>query len=327
MKYFALVGTAGYIAPRHMQAIYDTGNKLALAYDHSDSVGILDSYFPDTAYFTEFEIFDRHYSKILREGQRVDYLSVCTPNYLHDSHIRYGLRMGSDVICEKPLVLNPWNVDALSVAEQQLGHRIYTILQLRLHPAIAVLKQMVDATAADHIFDIDLTYITPRGQWYYVSWKGNESKSGGVATNIGIHFFDMLQWIFGDATTNIVNIRSHDHVAGILGLKRARVRYFLSINAKHSALCTGTETTDIPTLRTTHTSPRTYRHLSVDGHEVDFSSGFDNLHTESYRRILDGKGFGIADARSSIQMAYDIRHATPAGLKGDYHPILVKSEK
>lgn len=308
MKYFGLVGAAGYIAPRHLRAISETGGELILSYDKNDSVGILDSYFPETAFFTEFEMFDRHFSKLLRQGRRVDYLTVCTPNYLHDAHIRYGLRMGTDVICEKPLVLNPWNVDALAESERETGRRIYTILQLRLHPAIAAMKRMVDATPADHTFDIDLTYITSRGKWYYASWKGDESKSGGVATNIGVHFFDMLQWVFGEVGRNVVNVRSHDRVAGVMELRRARVRYFLSINAEH-----------LPE-ESVAAGRRTCRRLTIDGEEVDFTIGFENLHTESYRRILSGEGFGVADARAAVEMVYDIRHITPVGLTGDYHP-------
>lgn len=309
MKNFALIGVAGYVAPRHLRAISGTGNRLVAAYDKFDSVGILDSYFPDTAFFTEQELFDRHCTKLKGTEKEIDYLSICTPNYLHDAHTRYGLRMGADVICEKPLVLNPWNIDGLKKMEQETGHRIYTILQLRLHESIIALKQKVDSAPRNKIYDVELTYITSRGNWYYTSWKGDEHKSGGVATNIGIHFYDMLQWVFGNVKSNIVHVSTHDRVAGYLELDRARVRYFLSINADtlpQSALEDG---------------KRTYRAINIDGEEFEFSQGFTELHTESYRRILSGEGFGVDDARAAINMVYDIRNAQPVGLKGDYHPM------
>jgi len=310
-KRFALIGAAGFIAPRHLCAIRDTGNELVAAYDKFDSVGILDSFFPDASFFVENEIFDRHLSKLKRQGTPVDVVSVCSPNYLHDAHIRYGLRLGANVICEKPLVLNPWNIDALLEAERETGGKVYTILQLRLHNAIRLLKKRVEEGAQDKVYDVDLVYITSRGNWYYTSWKGDERKSGGVATNIGVHFYDMLTYIFGSVKQNVVHIRSHDRVAGFLQLERARVRYFLSINVE-----------TIP-VEIRATGKRTYRSFSMEDTEVEFSDGFTDLHTQSYRDILAGDGFGLEEARSSIEIVHDIRHATPVGLTGDYHPLAI----
>ena len=309
MKNFGLIGVGGYIAPRHLRAIKDTGNCLVAAYDKFDSVGIMDSYFPAASFFTEQELFDRHCTKLQNTDQHIDYISICTPNYLHDAHIRYGLRLGADVICEKPLVLNPWSIDALIKEEKATGHRINTILQLRLHQSIVALKKKIDEGPKNKIYDVDLTYITSRGNWYYTSWKGDVHKSGGVATNIGVHFYDMLSWIFGKVTRNTVHISSHDRVAGYLEFERARVRYFLSINADH-----------LPP-NAVQGEKRTYRTIKIDGEELEFSVGFTELHTESYKLILDGKGFGIEDARNAINIVYDIRNAQPIGLKGDYHPL------
>lgn len=309
MKNFALIGAAGYIAPRHMRAIKDTNNRLVAAYDKFDSVGILDSYFPEAAFFTEFEIFDRHCSKIKNSEQKLDYVSICTPNYLHDAHIRYSLRLGADVICEKPLVLNPWNIDQLKTIETETGHRINTILQLRLHESIVNLKNKIDNAPKNKIFDVDLTYITSRGNWYYTSWKGDVHKSGGIATNIGVHFYDMLQWVFGKVTRNVVHVMSHDRCAGYLELEKARVRYFLSINANN-----------LPA-NAVQGEKRTYRTINIDGEEFEFSQGFTELHTESYRKILEGKGFGIEDAREAVNIVHTIRNSQPIGLKGDYHPL------
>lgn len=309
MKNFAIIGVAGYIAPRHLRAVKDTGNNLAAAYDVFDSVGIMDSFFPDASFFTEFELFDRHLSKMKREEKGIDYLSICTPNYLHDAHIRYGLRLGADIICEKPLVLNPWNIDALIVAERESGKKVNTILQLRLHPAIQKLRERVAASPADKIYDVDLTYITSRGNWYYTSWKGDERKSGGVATNIGVHFYDMLSWVFGGLRGNIVHVSSHDRVAGILEFEKARVRYFLSINEEtlpQEAKITG---------------KRTFRSMQMEGEEIEFSDGFTELHTDSYRKIMAGEGFGLEDAKTAVEIVHGIRHATLVGLKGDYHPL------
>jgi UDP-N-acetyl-2-amino-2-deoxyglucuronate dehydrogenase len=309
MKNFAIIGVGGYIAPRHLRAIKDTGNNLVAAYDKFDSVGLLDSYFPDTAFFTEQELFDRHCTKLKGTDKQIDYVAICTPNYLHDAHMRYGLRLGADVICEKPLVLNPWNVDALKKVEEIEGKRINTILQLRLHQSIIDLKKKIDESPKDKIFDVELTYITSRGNWYYSSWKGDNHKSGGIATNIGVHFYDMLQWVFGKATNSVVHVASHDRVAGFLELERARVRYFLSINAEH-----------LPA-NAVQGEKRTFRTINIDGDEFEFSGGFTELHTESYRHILAGNGFGIDDARNAIDIVYDIRQAQPIGLKGDYHPL------
>lgn len=309
MKNFAIIGVGGYIAPRHLKAIKDTGNNLLSAYDRFDSVGIMDSYFPEAAFFTEQELFDRHNAKLQRTENRLDYVTVCTPNYLHDSHTRYGLRLGCDVICEKPIVLNPWNIDALEKMEQETGHNVYTILQLRLHDSIVALKKKIDEGPKDKVYDVDLTYITSRGLWYYTSWKGDVHKSGGVATNIGVHFYDMLSWIFGPVQENIVHVASHDRVAGFLRLKNARVRYFLSINAEH-----------LPA-NAVQGEKRTYRTIMIDGEEFEFSQGFTELHTKSYEKILAGEGFRVSEARNCINIVHTIRNATPVGLKGDYHPM------
>ncbi|MBK7872917.1 MAG: Gfo/Idh/MocA family oxidoreductase [Saprospiraceae bacterium] len=310
MKNFLLIGAAGFVASRHMRAIRDTGNNLIAALDPNDSVGIIDSHFPDAAFFTEFERFDRYASKLKREGVAIDYVSVCTPNYLHDAHIRFGLRIGADVICEKPLVLNPWNLDALADIEEESGKRINTILQLRLHPVIQELKQKVENAAPGKVFDVDLTYITSRGNWYYTSWKGNKEKSGGIATNIGIHFFDMLQWVFGDVKENVVHLHTHDRAAGYIEMEKARVRWFLSINYD-----TIPEAIKI-------TGARTFRSITVDGEEVEFSEGFTDLHTLSYRSALEGNGYGLFDSAAAIQMAYDIRNAQPVGIDEDSHPLV-----
>ena len=309
MKNFAIIGVGGSIAPRHLKAIKDTGNVMVSAYDPKDSVGIMDSYFPNAAFFTEFELFDRHNTRLIEKGTNIDYVTICTPNYLHDAHTRYGLRMGADVICEKPMVLNPWNIDALEKVEQTTGRKAYTILQLRLHDSIAALKKKIDEGPKDKIYDVDLTYITARGDWYYTSWKGNISKSGGIATNIGIHFYDMLSWIFGPVTKNVVHVMTHDRVAGYLEMKKARVRYFLSINAE-----------TLPP-NAVQGEKRTYRTIMIDGSEFEFSVGFNELHTKSYEKILAGEGFRISEARNCIEIVYDIRNAKPIGLVGDYHPL------
>jgi UDP-N-acetyl-2-amino-2-deoxyglucuronate dehydrogenase len=310
MKNFALIGAAGYIAPRHMRAIKDTENNLIAAMDKNDSVGIIDSYFPNAAFFTEFERFDRHLEKIKRSIEHnLNYVSICSPNYLHDAHIRFGLRYGTDVICEKPIVLNPWNIDALQEIEKETGNNVYNILQLRLHDSIKKVKKMVDEGPKDKIYDFDLTYQTSRGSWYYTSWKGNSEKSGGIATNIGVHFFDMLGWIFGDVKKNVVNVHTHDRAAGYLEFDRARVRWFLSIN--YDTLPEDVKARGL----------RTYRSMTIDGEEIEFSGGFTELHTDSYKDILAGGGFRIEESRKAIQTVYDIRHAEPIGLKGDYHPF------
>lgn len=309
MSNFALIGAAGYIAPRHLKAIKDTGNNLVAAYDPCDSVGILDSYFPNASFFTLQELFDRHCTKLLNSQNKIDYVSICTPNYLHDAHIRYGLRLGCNVICEKPLVLKEHNIDALLEVEKQTGCKAFNILQLRLHNSIIALKKEIESGPKDKIYNVDLTYITSRGNWYYTSWKGDERKSGGVATNIGVHFYDMLQWIFGDVRENIVHVKSFDRVAGYLEFERARVRYFLSINADH-----------LP-MNAVEGEKRTYRTITIDGKEFEFSQGFTELHTESYKKILMGEGFGIEEARNCIRIVNNINNATPMGLKGDFHPL------
>lgn len=310
MKNFGLIGAAGYIAVRHLRAIKETGNNLVAALDPFDSVGIIDSYFPEADFFTEFERFDRHIYKLKREGHAVDYVSICSPNYLHDSHMRFALRQGADAICEKPLVLNPWNVEALKDYEKETGKRIYNVLQLRLHPSIIALKKKIDAGDPDKIYDVDLTYLTSRGKWYHFSWKGDLIKSGGVATNIGIHFFDMLSWIFGEVEENIVHERTQSKSAGFLRLKRARVRWFLSVDYE-----------DLPK-EIKEKGQRTYRSITIENEELEFSGGFTDLHTQTYQHILDGKGFGLDDAATSIKIAHEIRNAQPVGKVGDYHPFL-----
>jgi UDP-N-acetyl-2-amino-2-deoxyglucuronate dehydrogenase len=301
MKNFALIGAAGYIAPRHMKAIKETGNNLVAALDKHDNVGILDSYFPNADFFTEFERFDRHLDKLKRKGQNVDYVSICSPNYLHDSHIRFALKHGADAICEKPLVLNPWNIDALEEIAKETGKKIYTILQLRLHPSIIALREKVLKGPQDKIYDVDLRYITSRGNWYHISWKGDESKSGGIATNIGIHFFDMLIWIFGKPKLTRVSRYQEDHAEGYLELEKARVSWFLSIDYNH-----------LPE-KAKLTGKRTYRSLTIENEELEFSEGFTDLHTLSYQEILKGNGFGIQDARSSIETVHAIRQTHPTG--------------
>ena len=305
MKNFALIGVGGYIAPRHLKAIKETGNELISAYDKNDSVGIMDSYFPRASFFTEQELFDRHNNYVKSTGVSIDYLTVCSPNYLHDAHTRYGLRLGCDVICEKPVVLSPWNIDALEQIEKETRHNAYTIFQLRLHPSVQALRKRIAEGPKDKVYDVDLAYITPRGYWYYASWKGNVQKSGGVATNIGVHFYDMLQWVFGPVQKSVVHVASHDRVAGYLELRQARVRYFLSINGDH--LPEGVK--------------GSYRCITVNGEEFEFSQGFTDLHTRSYEEILAGNGFRISEARPCIQTVYDIRNAQPVGLTGDFHPM------
>jgi UDP-N-acetyl-2-amino-2-deoxyglucuronate dehydrogenase len=311
MKNFALIGAAGYIAPRHLRAIKDTGNNLVAALDKFDSVGIIDSYFPDTEFFVEFERFERHIEKLKREKDvSLDYISICSPNYLHDSHIRTALRRGADAICEKPLVLNPWNIDALDDLERETGNQVYTILQLRLHPSIIALKERVERGPKDKVYDVDLTYLTSRGNWYYTSWKGDVSKSGGIASNIGVHFYDMLAWIFGDVTENTVHVHTHDRAAGYLVFEKARVRWFLSINQ------------DILPQPVKERGQRAFRSITVDGEEFEFSEGFTDLHLASYQHILAGQGFGVQEARPSIEIVHHIRNAALTPLRGDYHPLI-----
>jgi len=313
-KNFALIGASGYIAPRHLKAIKDTENNLVAALDRFDSVGIMDSYFPDADFFVEPERFDRHLEKLKYDSNiELDYVSICTPNYLHDSHIRMALRRGADAICEKPLVLNPWNLDALQKMEQESGQRVWNILQLRLHKSIIELKKKVAAAPKDKIFDIDLTYLTSRGNWYYTSWKGDASKSGGIASNIGVHFYDMLSWIFGAVKNNITHVHTHDRASGYLEFERARVRWFLSINY------------DVLPTEIKAKGQRTYRSITIEGEELEFSGGFTDLHTKVYQGILNSEGYGLDDARQAIEIVHNIRNSNPVGLKGDYHPFAKKS--
>jgi UDP-N-acetyl-2-amino-2-deoxyglucuronate dehydrogenase len=312
MKNFALIGASGYIAPKHLHAIKDSGNQLIAAYDPNDSVGILDSYFPETDFFTEFERFDRHLDMLKRDNRILNYLSICSPNYLHDAHIRYGLKLNAHVICEKPIVLNPWNLERLMEMEKETDKHVYNILQLRLHKSILELKERVMLAPKDKVFDIDLSYISARGKWYYTSWKGDVQKSGGIATNIGVHFFDMLSWIFGDVTSNIVHLHEHDRAAGYLEFSRARVRWFLSINA------------DTLPQSVFNLGQTTYRNMTIEGEEIEFSEGFTDLHALSYKEILNGNGFRIQEALPAIQIVHQIRTLTPLGLVNDYHPFAKK---
>jgi len=312
MKKFAMIGAAGYIAPRHMKAIKDTGNDLVAALDINDSVGIIDSHFPDADFFTEFERFDRHIDKLRRANSdnAVDYIAICSPNYLHDSHMRFALRSGADAICEKPLVLNPWNIDGLKEIEKDTGNKVNTILQLRLHPAIIELRDKVQNGPKDRKYEVDLTYITSRGHWYLQSWKGDTKKSGGIATNIGVHFYDMLHFIFGDLQQNVVHYSSDTKAAGYLEYAKARVRWFLSIDIN-----------DVPA-DVRATGQRTYRSITCEGEAIEFSGGFTDLHTRSYEEILKGNGFGLEENRVAIETVSTIRDAKPLGLSGDYHPFL-----
>ncbi len=315
---FALIGAAGYIAPRHMKAIKETGNQLICALDPYDGVGIIDGYFPEADFFIEPERFDRHLDKLHRLSiskprlgdMKVEYVSICSPNYMHDSHIRLALRNDAHAICEKPIVLNPWNLDALREIEKQTDKKICIILQLRLHPSIKTLRDQILHGPKDKVYNLDLTYITSRGNWYYRSWKGDIAKSGGIATNIGVHFFDMLSWIFGPVKENQVHLLKENKGAGLLQFEKARVRWFLSIDYH-----------DIPK-SIQEKGKRTYRSLTMEGEEIEFSDGFADLHTEVYREILAGRSFGLTDAKQSIIIVHHIRNTKPVGLKGDYHPIL-----
>jgi UDP-N-acetyl-2-amino-2-deoxyglucuronate dehydrogenase len=316
---FALIGAAGYIAPRHMKAIKDTGNNLISALDPYDGVGIMDSYFPNADFFIEPERFDRNMDKLRRESnsekyqdKKIDFVSICSPNYMHDSHIRLALRNDANAICEKPVVLNPWNIDALHVIENETKRKVYTIFQVRLHPAIIALKERISNGPGNKRYKIDLTYITCRGKWYYRSWKGDIEKAGGIATNIGVHFFDLLTWIFGMPKLNRVHLLNASKAAGFLELEKADVRWFLSIDYN-----------DIPDPLKLQ-GKRTFRTLSVEGEEIEFSDGFTDLHTESYKQIIEGKGFGLMEAKPSITIVHQIRNSKAIGLKGDYHPFLKK---
>jgi UDP-N-acetyl-2-amino-2-deoxyglucuronate dehydrogenase len=293
-KHFALIGVGGYVAPRHLRAIKDVGGTLIAAVDPRDSVGVMDAHFPDALFFTEFERFDRYIDRIRREGRKIDYISICSPNYLHDAHARFALRSGADAICEKPLVLNPRNVDGLEQIERETGRKVNTILQLRLHPAVMALREKVRAAPKNRVHEVDLTYITSRGRWYYVSWKGDEAKSGGIATNIGIHFYDMLGYVFGPVIRTEVHHRAMDCAAGYLEYEKARVRWFLSINPR-----------DLPAAAPGKFG--TFRSITIDGEQLEFSEGFTDLHTASYRHIMEGKGFGLADVRPCVETGAEIR--------------------
>lgn len=311
---YALIGAAGYIAPRHMKAIRSTNGTLVAALDKNDSVGIIDSYFPDAHFFTEFERFDRHLDKLRRGGSAdaVNFVSICSPNYLHDSHIRFALRSGADAICEKPLVLNPWNIDALSTLERDTGRRVWTILQLRVHPNIIALRERLASSLGSSSHDVTLTYITSRGRWYLQSWKGDEKKSGGLATNIGIHFFDMLHFVFGELNHVEVHEKSEERVAGLLEFDRAHVRWFLSVSSD-----------DLPESARAK-GQRAYRSMTVDGQEVEFSDGFGDLHTQVYSDIVDGRGYGLDEARTAVDIAARIRASSPRTLSADdRHPSLI----
>lgn len=314
MKNFALTGLAGYVAPRHLKAINDTGNRLVAAVDPHDSVGIIDSYFPEASFFTEVERFDRHLEKIRREenGEAVDYMTICSPNHLHDAHIRLAMRVGADAICEKPLVLNPWNLDVLQELEEEYGQRVWTILQLRVYPSLIELKKKIEANKSGKRHKIRLTYITSRGTWYHYSWKGDQAKSGGIGTNIGVHFFDMLMWLFGSAEMTEIYIREDNRMGGFMELPNADVEWFLSL-----------EPEDIPDRL--DDNQRTFRTISVDGEEMEFSGGFTDLHTRVYEETLKGNGFGIDDARPSIELVHRLRTMRltekPTGL---VHPSIKK---
>lgn len=311
MKKFALIGAAGYIADRHMKAIKETGNDLVCALDHFDVMGRIDSFFPDAEFFLEIENLDDYMDDLRRMGSPVDFVTICTPNYMHASHIRFALRNGANAICEKPLVVYPEDIRIIRDLEAETGKRVFTILQLRYHPAIIALKKEIEE-AGDNMYDIDLSYITTRGKWYLKSWKGDVGKSGGIATNIGIHFFDMITWIFGNVVENRVHIYEPERAAGFLQLERARVRWFLSLDYN-----------DLPPYATSR-GMRTYRSITVNGKDIEFSGGFTDLHTLTYQNILNGKGYGIEDARESIVLTDFVRNSKPLGIRGEYHPFLEK---
>ena len=316
MKNFALIGAAGYIAPRHMQAIHDTGNRLVAAVDPHDSVGILDRYFPDARFFTEIERFDRHLERLRRErrSERVDYVTVCSPNYLHDAHCRLGLRIHADVVCEKPLTINPWNIDALAELEQEFGQRVYTILQLRLLPVLQELKARVEAERPRQRAKLCLSYITRRGAWYQTSWKGDATKSGGVLMNIGVHFFDLLFWLFGACKHSEVHHASPEKIAGFLELEWADVTWFLSVDRA-----------DLPEGYAASGRPA-FRSLTLNGREIEFSEGFTELHTAAYREILAGRGFGLNDAKPSVELVYALRAAPSVAAHAERaHPLLAQT--
>lgn len=308
---YALIGAAGYIAPRHLKAIKETGGTLHAAYDTNDSVGIMDSHFPDAAFFTEFEQFESCVYDLRTQGRGIEYFGICSPNYLHKSHMAFALRAGADAICEKPLVLDPADIDYLAEREAETGHRIYSILQLRLHPSILALRDRIAGGPSDKVYDVDLGYFTSRGAWYHASWKGDLRKSGGIATNIGVHFYDMLGFVFGPIRTSVVHHRTDDCAAGYIEFQQARVRWLLSINRLH-----------LPPQ--TPQGQSTYRSITVDGDEIEFSGGFTDLHTASYRNVLDSNGFGLDAVRPSIEIVSNIRAAAIEPGRGEVHPMLKK---
>ncbi len=313
MANFALIGVGGYVAPRHLEAIRDTGNQLLATVDPNDSVGILDRYFPQTRFFNEIERFDRYMEKLRRrsEEERIHYVTVCSPNYLHDAHVRLALRLKAHAICEKPLVVNPWNLDQLLELEQEFGRRVYNVLQLRVHPSLIALRDKIRAEGeSGPKREVVLTYITRRGPWYHISWKGSEAKSGGIVMNIGIHFFDMLIWLFGDVERSIVHLRTQERAAGLLELNGARVRWFLSTSGR-----------DLPEAAVKEGKPA-YRSIAIDGEEIEFSNVFTSLHTRVYEDILAGGGFGVEDARPSIELVYRIRNSQPDLSMGARHPMV-----
>jgi len=312
LKSFALIGVGGFVAARHMRAIADTGNKLVAALDKNDSVGVMDSHFPKAEFFLEYERFDRHIDLLRREGQGVDYVSICSPNYLHDSHMRFALRAGADAICEKPLVLNPWNIDGLAELEKDTGKKINTILQLRLHDAVNELKEQINTRKESSKVDVDLTYITSRGKWYLVSWKGDEQRSGGIATNIGVHFFDMLHYVFGTLQENVLHLSTPTAAAGYLEYEHARVRWFLSIDENNLPDAVKAE------------GLKTYRSLTIGEQEFEFSGGFTDLHTKSYKAIIEGNGYGLDENRVAIETVASIRNQSASPSKGEVHPMVAK---
>jgi UDP-N-acetyl-2-amino-2-deoxyglucuronate dehydrogenase len=314
MKNFALIGAAGFIAPRHMAAIRDTGNSIVAAFDPNDSVGVMDSYFPDAHFFTEFERFDRHIDRHRRSGRPLDFISIASPNYLHDSHVRFALRAGADAVCEKPLVLNPWNIDELQQIEADTGRRVNTILQLRLHPAIISLRERVVCQPLPVKADVDLTYVTARGRWYAQSWKGDQNKSGGIATNIGVHFFDMLHFVYGALQMSTVHLNTPSKAAGYLEYEHARVRWFLSIDVNDVPASEGTK------------GKRIFRAITANGQHIEFSDGFTDLHKKSYEEILAGRGFGLQENRAAIETVAAIRSA-PVETRGERHPFVLQAAK
>jgi UDP-N-acetyl-2-amino-2-deoxyglucuronate dehydrogenase len=310
VKRFGLIGAGGYIAPRHLRAIKDTNNELVVAFDVNDSVGILDSHFPKADFFTEFEAFAEFVEDLKFKGKGLDYIAICSPNYLHLPHMKFALRNGVDVLCEKPLVLNIADLDDLQRYELKYNARVNSILQLRLHPAILALKEKVGAAPPDKVFNVDLTYLTSRGNWYLKSWKGSDEKSGGIATNIGVHFYDMLHFVFGEVLKNEIHYRDEKTAAGYLEYERARVRWFLSIDAKH-----------LPN-NAVQGEKLTYRSISIEGEELEFSGGFTDLHTQSYENLLAGKGYGVDENRAAIKTVCDIRNAVLKHKPTSPHPLL-----